>query len=199
MIHGLPYFFLSLSFAKRSSWSEPQLQVLFLLSVSRFSIFAGKEHNQSDFGIDHLVKSRYRVISWVVGKGCLLWPACSSDKIFAFSLLHFILQSQTCLLFWVSLDCLVLHSNPLWGKGHPFWPLVLEGVVGLHRISQLQLLWHCWGIDLDYCDVEWFALEMNQDHSVILRLHPWITFWIILLNMKVIPFLLRYSCPQWYI
>ena len=24
-----------------------------------------------------------------------------------------------------------------------------------------------WGIDLDYCDVEWFALEMNQDHSVI--------------------------------
>ena len=22
-----------------------------------------------------------------------------------------------------------------------------------------------WGIDLDYCDIEWFALEMNQDHS----------------------------------
>ena len=22
-------------------------------------------------------------------------------------------------------------------------------------------------IDLDYCDVEWFALEMNRDHSVI--------------------------------
>ena len=21
-------------------------------------------------------------------------------------------------------------------------------------------------IDLDYCDVEWFALEMNRDHSV---------------------------------
>ena len=40
--------------------------------------------------------------------------------------------------------------------------LVLEGVLGLHRTGQLQLLWHqCWGIDLDYCDVEWFALEMN--------------------------------------
>ena len=25
-----------------------------------------------------------------------------------------------------------------------------------------------WGIDLDYCDIEWFALEMNRDHSVIL-------------------------------
>ena len=23
-----------------------------------------------------------------------------------------------------------------------------------------------WGIDLDYCDIEWFALEMNRDHSV---------------------------------
>ena len=24
-----------------------------------------------------------------------------------------------------------------------------------------------WGIDFDYCDVECFALEMNQDHSII--------------------------------
>ena len=24
-----------------------------------------------------------------------------------------------------------------------------------------------WGIDLDYCDIEWFALEINRDHSVI--------------------------------
>ena len=24
-----------------------------------------------------------------------------------------------------------------------------------------------WGIDLDYCGIEWFALEMNRDHSVI--------------------------------
>ena len=24
-----------------------------------------------------------------------------------------------------------------------------------------------WGIDLDYCDIEWFALEMNRDHSVV--------------------------------
>ena len=23
-----------------------------------------------------------------------------------------------------------------------------------------------WGIDLDYCDTEWFAFEMNRDHSV---------------------------------
>ena len=29
-----------------------------------------------------------------------------------------------------------------------------------------------WGIDLDYYDVEWFALEMNQDHSVIFEVAP---------------------------
>ena len=46
--------------------------------------------------------------------------------------------------------------------------LILEGLVGLHRTVQLQLLQHYWlGIDLDYCDIEWFALETNRDHSVI--------------------------------
>ena len=24
-----------------------------------------------------------------------------------------------------------------------------------------------WGIDLDYRDIEWFALEMNRDHSIV--------------------------------
>ena len=50
--------------------------------------------------------------------------------------------------------------------------LVLKGLVGLHRTVQFQLLQVIgWGTDLDYCDVEWFALETNRDHSV-LRLHP---------------------------
>ena len=49
--------------------------------------------------------------------------------------------------------------------------LVLKGLVGLHRTVQLQLLQHTgWGIDLDYCDIEWFALEMNKDHSVIFEI-----------------------------
>ena len=40
--------------------------------------------------------------------------------------------------------------------------------LGLHRTIQLQLLQHYWwGIDLDYYDIEWFALETNRDHSVI--------------------------------
>ena len=49
--------------------------------------------------------------------------------------------------------------------------LVLKGLVGLHRTVQLQLLQHYgWGIDLDYCDIEWFALETNRDHSVIFEI-----------------------------
>ena len=45
--------------------------------------------------------------------------------------------------------------------------LVLKGLVDLHRTIQLQLLQHYWsGHNLDYCDIEWFALETNGDHSV---------------------------------
>ena len=52
-----------------------------------------------------------------------------------------------------------------------FWVLVLEGLVSLHRTDQLQLLQHTsWGIDLDYCDIAWFALEMNRDHSVVFEI-----------------------------
>ena len=40
--------------------------------------------------------------------------------------------------------------------------LVLKGLVGLHRTVQLQLLQR---------DIEWFALEMKRDHSVV--------FWIV--------------------
>ena len=47
--------------------------------------------------------------------------------------------------------------------------LVLKGLVGLHRTVQLQLF-HRWGIDLDHCDIEWFALETNRDLSVIFEI-----------------------------
>ena len=47
--------------------------------------------------------------------------------------------------------------------------LVIESLVGLHRTVQLQLLTG-WGIDLDYCDNEWFALEMNRDQSIIFEI-----------------------------
>ena len=48
--------------------------------------------------------------------------------------------------------------------------LILEGLVSLHTIIQLQLLQHY--IDLDYHDAEWFALEMNRDHSIVFEIAP---------------------------
>ena len=49
--------------------------------------------------------------------------------------------------------------------------LALKDLVGLHRTVQLQLLQHTgWGIDLDYCDSEWSALETNRDDSVVFEI-----------------------------
>ena len=49
--------------------------------------------------------------------------------------------------------------------------LVLKVLVGLHRTVQLHFFSITgWGIDLDNCDIEWFALEMNRDHSVIFEI-----------------------------
>ena len=91
--------------------------------------------------------SMCRVFSCVVGRGCLLWPVGSLGKtLLAFALLHFELQGQICLLlrslltfyFYIPVPC-----DERW-KGHLFWVLVLEGLVGLHRTVELQLLQHYW-------------------------------------------------------
>ena len=49
--------------------------------------------------------------------------------------------------------------------------LVLEGLAGLLRTIQLQFL-QCYWLqhDLDNRDIEWFALEMNRDHSVVFEI-----------------------------
>ena len=83
--------------------------------------------------------STCRVISCVGGRGCLLCSVCSLGKtLLAFTLLHFVLQSQTCLLLQVSLDFLLLHSSPLWWKGYILGVLVLDCLIGLQRTIQLQ-------------------------------------------------------------
>ena len=51
--------------------------------------------------------------------------------------------------------------------------LVLEGLFCVHKTIQPQvLIISGWSIDLDYCDIELFALEMNRDHSVIFEIAP---------------------------
>ena len=58
-----------------------------------------------------------------------------------FALLHSVLQGQICLLLQVFLDFLLFNFS-------------------FFRVTGR-------GVDLDYCDTEWLALEMNRDHSVI--------------------------------
>ena len=49
--------------------------------------------------------------------------------------------------------------------------LVLEGLVGLIELFNFSCFGVTgWGIDLNYRDIEWFALEMNRDHSVIFEI-----------------------------
>ena len=49
-----------------------------------------------------------------------------------------------------------------------FFLLILKGFVGHHRTIWLQVFRVSgWGIDLDYCDIEWFVLESNSDHAII--------------------------------
>ena len=114
----------------------------------------------------------------------------------AFALLHFVLQGQTCLLLQASLDFLLLHSSPLIMKKTYFWVLVLEGLVG--RIELLSFFSiTSWGIDLDYCDIECFALEKTEIILLFLRLHPSTALQTLLLTMRATLFLLRDSCPQY--
>ena len=41
-----------------------------------------------------------------------------------------------------------------------------EGLVGfVEPFSFFSIIG--WGLDLDYCNTEWFALETNRDHSVV--------------------------------
>ena len=109
----------------------------------------------------------------------LLEDAVCSDqcvffaKLLAFALLYFVLQGQTCLLPQVSLDFLLLYSSPLWAKGHLFLVLVLEGLVIFiepFNFSFFSITGQ--GIDLDYCDMELFALETNRDHPVTFEIAP---------------------------
>ena len=49
--------------------------------------------------------------------------------------------------------------------------LVLEGLVVFIEPFNFSFFSDTvWGIDLDYCDIEWFALVMDRDHSVVFEI-----------------------------
>ena len=75
------FFNTSLNLAIRSLWSEPQSAPgLVFADCIEFSTFGCKDYNLSDFGIDYLMMSMYRVFSCVFGRRCFLCPVCSLDK-----------------------------------------------------------------------------------------------------------------------
>ena len=76
-----------------------------------------------------------------------------------------------------------------------FLMLALEGLLDLLELVKFNFDTSGWRIDLDYCNIEWFALETNRDHSVILRLHPRTAFQT-LVDCEGTPSLLRDCCPQ---
>ena len=78
-----------------------------------------------------------------------------------------------------------------------FWILILDGLGGLHRTIQCQLLQnYCLGHRLGNYDIESFALETNRDHSVIFEIASKYCILDSFLTMMASPFLLRDSCPQ---
>ena len=54
-----------------------------------------------------------------------------------------------------------------------FLVLALEGLVDLQKTICFSFSGISdWGINLDYCDIEWFALETNRDHFVVFETAP---------------------------
>ena len=49
---------------------------------------------------------------------------------------------------------------------------------------------------MDYCDVEWFALETNRDHSAVLEIASKYCISDSFVDYDANPFLLRDSSPQ---
>ena len=138
------------------------------------------------------------VFSCIFWWWCFLWPVHSLDQtLLAFALLHFVLQGQICLLLQVFLDFLLLHSKTLQWKVYLFWVLILEGVVGLYRTVQLQLLRHYWSGHR--FGLPWYQMVClgNEQRSFY---HFWdciqVLHFRLLLTMMATPFLLRDSCPQ---
>ena len=98
---------------------------------------------------------------------------CSLGRtILAFVLLHSVLQGQISWLLQVFLDSYFCIPVPFNEKDIFFWVLVLDGLVGLFielfNFTFFRLTG--WGIDLNYWETEWFALEMDRDHSVIFEI-----------------------------
>ena len=111
------------------------------------------------------------VESCAVGRGCFLWPVRSWQNSTSFFPASFCTwRPNLPVIPGVSWLSTFAFQSPIMNRTS-FWVLVLKGLVGLHRTIQLQLLNITdLGIDLDYCDSEWFALEMKRVHYIVFEI-----------------------------
>ena len=137
-----------------------------------------------------------RVFFCVVGRGCLLWLVTSLDQtLLAFALLHSLLQGQICLLLQVFLDFLLLHSSPLYWKGHLFWILAYiksdntcreHFAVAVQSLSWVQLFATPWSAAHQISLPFTISLSLFKLMSISQWYHPTI-------SSSVVPFSF---CPQ---
>ena len=75
--------------------------------------------------------------------------------------------------------------------------MLLEKGVCYDQCILLAISISLWGTDLNYCDNEWFALEMNRDHSVVFEIAPKYCISDSSVDSEMAtPLLLRDSCPH---
>ena len=56
-------------------------------------------------------------------------------------------------------------------KRTSFWVVGLKGLVDLIEMFNFSFFSVTGlAVDLDYCEIEWFALETNRDHSVVFEI-----------------------------
>ena len=96
-------------------------------------------------------------------------------KLLAFALLHFVLQAKlTCYSRYLltSYFCIPVPYD----EKDIFVCVCVSILEGLEIFTEPFNFSFFnvsdWGIDLDYCDIEYFALEMNRDMLSFFRLHP---------------------------
>ena len=99
---GFPYFLqLESEFCNKEFivWATVSSQSCFCWLSRASPSSAAKNH--TDFSIDYLVRSVCKVISHVVGRGCLLWPVYSFGKmLLALVLLHTVFQGQIYMFYF---------------------------------------------------------------------------------------------------
>ena len=113
------------------------------------------------------------VFSYVVGRGCLLWPVHSLGKTLLLCPAS-VCTSRPNLPVTPGISCFpTFIPVPYDVKDIFFLVLVLEGLVGLHRPIQLQLLW-CYRLG-HRLGLLWYwmvSLETIRDHCIIFEIAP---------------------------